>query len=254
MTGLIRWGLYAAPFVLILAISFSRDYFYPQLPLESFGLVHWMRLSFAGNDLIRAGLRSLSVAITVASLATALGFLLSRSLAYARWSRLTRKLAYLPFLLTPVIFAVLMQYYLVKLGLIGHFAGVALAQFCIVFPYAFLFFGGFWNAQLRALEALISTLGGGRWQRLRFALLPLARGPLTTCFFQCFLISWFEFGLTRLIGLGQFKTLTIMVFQYIFEANLGLAAVSSTLMIIPPLLLLWINKRVLLKSARDVTG
>jgi putative spermidine/putrescine transport system permease protein len=66
---------------------------------------------------------------------------------------------------------------------------------------------------------------------------------LLIAFFQSFLISWFEFGLTNYIGGGQVQTLTLRVYQYIGEANIHLAALSSLLLVIPPLILLWLNKR-----------
>ncbi|MFT6749600.1 MAG: putative spermidine/putrescine transport system permease protein, partial [Flavobacterium sp.] len=52
-------------------------------------------------------------------------------------------------------------------------------------------------------------------------------------------------GLTRIIGAGKIKTLTLSVFKYINEANVFYSALASCLLIIPPMLLIYINKKVL---------
>jgi putative spermidine/putrescine transport system permease protein len=73
--------------------------------------------------------------------------------------------------------------------------------------------------------------------------LPVALPQLLVCFFQTFLISWFEYGLTTIIGVGKVQTLTLKVYQYIGEANIFYAALSSCIIVFPPAIFLWINKR-----------
>ncbi|MBK8555067.1 MAG: ABC transporter permease subunit [Lewinellaceae bacterium] len=130
----------------------------------------------------------------------------------------------------------------------GTFAGVALAHFLIVFPFVVILSTAHWSAQLEAMEDLVHTLGGSSWQAWRYVLLPLSAKALLTVFFQAFLISWFDYGLTSVIGLGQVSTMTLRVFQYIGEANPVYAAMGSCLLVFPPLLLLWINKNMVLRA------
>jgi len=47
---------------------------------------------------------------------------------------------------------------------------------------------------------------------------------------------------------GQVKTLTLKVYDYVGEANVFYAALASCLLIFPPALLLWANKRFLFKA------
>ncbi len=195
------------------------------------------------EELVISLLRSLALSASVAALATGLGFWLSKSIAYHRHKRRWLFLAYFPYLIAPVVYAVCLHYYFVYFNWSGSMFGVFWAQMIIVFPFAVIFFTGFWNAKIKALEQLVATLGGNTWQTYRMALFPIARGMLAVCFFQTFLISWFEFGLSNFIGVGKVKTLTILVYQYIREANPALAARASYLLILPPLLLLWINQR-----------
>src|SRR5207237_2535721 len=116
--------------------------------------------------------------------------------------------------------------------------GVVLAHTVFTFGFAIVYFTGFWNVEKKAFEDLAATLGAGRLQTYRRVLLPMSWGALRTGFFQTFLMSWFQYGLTVLIGAGKVVTLPVLVFAYVGEANPLFAAASSLLLILPPLLLL----------------
>ena len=149
--------------------------------------------------------------------------------------------------MSPVILGVCLMYLYLKAGIAGTVYGVAAAQLIFAFGFSIVFFSGFWNSRLRALEDLVLTLGGSPWQAFTHALLPLSKGMLLICFFQTFLISWFQYGLTLLVGSGQVQTLPIKVFDYINEADFYLAAVAACLLVLPPALMLWVNKQILYK-------
>ena len=153
-------------------------------------------------------------------------------------------LAYLPFAASPVILGVCLLYVYIRLGLVATVAGVVLAHTIFAYAFAVVFWVPFWNPEKRAYEDLVRTLGGTRTDALRRVLLPLvARGRCSLCFFQTFLISWFQYGLTLLVGSGKVETLPLRVYAYVGEANLGYAAVASVLLVLPPLVLSWINRR-----------
>ena len=93
--------------------------------------------------------------------------------------------------------------------------------------------------------SLFAAVGRGTAGHMRGAVRP----SLRTALFQTFLLSWFDFGLTNLLSVGKVRTLTVQVFTYVGEANAQLAAVASLLLLLPPALLLWANKRALLRKA-----
>jgi putative spermidine/putrescine transport system permease protein len=124
-------------------------------------------------------------------------------------------------------------------------AGVVLSHTIFAYAFAVLFWVPFWNAEKRAYEDLVRTLGGTRTDALTRVFLPLSKGPVLLCFFQTFLISWFQYGLTLLVGSGKVDTLPLRVYAYVGEANLGYAAVASGLLLLPPLALSWLNRRII---------
>lgn len=241
---LLSFGL---PFALLMYLSVSSQWYYPALISHNFTGEHWRWLFSGSTPLLQSTLLSLGLSLSVSLIATTGGFFASRAIAYYTRSRWWLVSAYFPYVIAPVVFAVMLNYYFLQLGLSGRLPGVMLAQLFITFPYAVIFFYSFWNLRMRQLEDLVSTLGGGFGVVMKDAILPAARPLLPVCFFQCYLISWFEYGLTQFIGVGKVQTLTIMVYRYVSESNPYLAALSGLLLVLPPLALLLANRRILLQ-------
>lgn len=231
------------PFVYLVLLSLSSGWTFPDVLPSYFGVQNWTKLFTSESSLLASFGLSVLISLSVAVASTLSGFFISRSVAYHPNSRLFTLLSYFPYVLAPVVFAVCLSFFFLKVGLFGKIGGVVIAQFMIAFPYALIFFTSFWGENIRQYEDLVATLGGN-WQQTFFrVLLPMARGMLLVCFFQTFLISWFEYGLTSIIGIGKVQTLTIKVFLFIKEANFYYGAMSCCLLIFPPVLLLYLNKR-----------
>jgi putative spermidine/putrescine transport system permease protein len=205
----------------------------------------------AGGEVGRALGVSTLISATVSLLSTAAGFLTGRYVAAHRHGRGLLLLAYVPFALSPVVLGVCLLFLYLRAGLVGTVAGVVLAQLIFAYGFAIVFFSAFWTPRMRALEDLVRTLGGSTWQVYRDALVPAARGALLLCAVQTFLLSWFQYGLTLLIGAGRVQTLPVQVFAYVNEANPRVAAIAACVLVAPPLALLWINKRLLFAPDRD---
>jgi len=239
---------FLVPVALLVYLSFSVQWYYPSIVSHPFTTEHWMWYLSGSSELLQSTALSVLLSLTVSALSVTCGFFASRAIAYYTESRWWLVSAYFPYVIAPVVLAVMLNYYFLQLQLSGTVGGVIIAQFFITFPYAIIFFYGFWNRQMRNLEDLVSTMGGGFFTTIKHALLPAARGLPTVCFFQCYLISWFEYGLTQFIGVGKVQTLTVMVYRYVSEANPYLAALAGVLLVIPPVLLLITNRKFLLQN------
>jgi len=236
------------PVAYLLLLSVAGHWIFPHVLPQSLTLHRWTALLTGTNDLFGSLILSLVIALSVATISTFLGFFTSRHIAYHQRRTIWMRLSYFPFVLSPVIYAAIIYYYFIRLGLSGNIFGVVLGQLLIAYPYSVILFSGFWSDRIRNMEQLVQTLGGGRWQTYKRVLLPMAQGLLLVCFFQTFLISWFEYGLTTIIGVGKVQTLTLKVFQYINAANFYHAALSSSLLVLPPIILLYFNKKYLFKK------
>lgn len=236
------------PFAYLVLLSFASGWRFPDLLPAYFGPKNWATILGSETGLLESFASSLIISLSVAVASTASGFLISRAVFYHPRKQTLTLLAYFPYILAPVVFAACLSFFFLKLGLFGNHTGVILAQFIIAFPYALLFFSSFWNKRIKSFEDLVATLGGNRRQTYLKVLFPLAKGLLLICFFQTFLISWFEYGLTSIIGIGKVQTLTIKVFLFIKEANYYYGALSCCLLIFPPVVLLYFNKRYVFKK------
>jgi putative spermidine/putrescine transport system permease protein len=234
----------AFPLAYLALLSVAGPWEYPAILPEGLRFDRWTLLLGREQALLESLLVSLFVSTTVGSLSTLAGFLTARTVAYHRRRSLLLFLAYLPFAVSPVILGVSLLYVYIRLRLVATVAGVVLSHTIFAYGFAVVYWVPFWNPEKRAFEDLVRTLGGTPAEAYRLVLLPLSRGPLLVCFFQTFLISWFQYGLTILVGSGKVDTLPLRVYAYVFEANLGYAAVASCLLVGPPLVLLWLNTRI----------
>ncbi len=237
----------AVPVLLLFILSFTANWRFPDLFPKSLTTSNWTDL-LTGNSNTQSLLLSLAIAISIAILATMAGFVTSQWIAYHPNKKQLLLLTYLPFVVSPVILAVCLKFYFIKMNLAGTVAGVVLAQLIIAFPYSTIFFTGFWNRRIQQYQSLVSTLGGSSAFAFRKVILPMAKPMLLVCFFQTFLISWFEYGLTSVIGYGKVQTLTIKVYQFVTEANIFYAALSCCLLILPPVIFLWLNKKFIFRQ------
>lgn len=236
------------PMVAVLYLSVVQQWVYPQLWRPDFTLRHWATIWSANGAMAGGLVRSLGLALSMSVLGTLFGFMVSRQIANARFGSSLLRAAYYPFLIAPVILGLMLQFYWLKMGLSGSFAGVMLAQFIFVFPYSVLIFSTFWNERIRQISHQATTLGASSRQVLVRVLLPLSRPWVRLSLIQCFLLSWYEYGLTKIIGLGKVSTLPIQVMNFVKEANPHAAAVASCLMILPVVALFLLNRTLIQKS------
>ncbi len=236
------------PLAYLVMLSVAEDWAFPHVLPPRLDPGRWMEVFTGSAGLGTSLLLSAGIALTVALLSTACGFAISRAIArHPRRSTLVL-LAHFPFAMSPVILGTCLLYLFIRLQLAGTAIGVVLAQFTFACSYSIILFLGFWNEHTLALEQLVYTLGGSRRQMVTRMLLPVAKPMLLVGFFQTFLYSWFDYGMTLVIGAGKLPTLTLKIFEYVGSANFYLAGACSTLLILPPLAMLITNRRLLLRA------
>lgn len=238
-------GLMLLPLLSLIYLSLQSAWRFPELWSPESGLQHWRDTLQGSNALLQSLVLSLSLSGSIALCCACGGLLISGLIMRQNRPYRWLVLAYFPYLIAPVVLAAMLQFYFVSLRLNGSFGGVWLAQGLFVLPYAVLFFSGFWTGNTARLMAQAQTLGANPIQVLQRVIWPMGRPWLVMGIFQCFLLSWFEYGLSRLIGVGKVHTLTIQTLYFVQEGNPHLAAVASLLMLIPPMILLLVNRRVL---------
>ena len=244
-------GICLFPFVYLLLISVAERWVFPDLLPPSVSLDLWVRMLSGPSALGESFLLSCGISLVVALLSTGAGYITGKYIGYHPRKQTLLLMAYVPFIMSPVILGTCLMYLYLKAELVGSAVGVVLAQTMFAYGFSIVFFSAFWNPEIKALEDLVYTLGGSTRAAYLRVLLPVSKGMLLICFFQTFLISWFLYGLTLLIGSGKVQTLPIKVYDYVNEANIYYAALASCLLVLPPAVLLWVNKRFVFNEMRE---
>ena len=235
----------AFPLLFLVVMSLGKQWIFPFLLPSDLSLYNWINFQNTQDNFVILFFNSLTIAISVAFIVTVFSFIISKSIAFSKNKNIYLILAYIPYLLSPVIMAILFHYFFIISNVTGTLLGVIIAQFMVSFPFGVILFSSFWNSKVKAIEQLSYTLGSSSSQTFIKIIIPLSKNTLLLCFFQIFLISWFEYGLTTIIGTGKVKTLTLSVFKFINEANVFYAAMSCVLLVIPPMIMVYINKKLL---------
>jgi len=233
------------PFLAVMYLSLVSKWIFPDLWRATFTLQYWAALFAGENTLLESLYLSVSLAITLSVTATVFGFWMSKLILFRQQVAPWLQLAFYPYLIAPVILGVMLQYYFIRLGLSGSFFGVILAQSFFILPYSVLLFSSFWSHNVKSTVFQAVTLGASEAQVSRKIILPMARPWFVLSLVQCFLISWFEYGITQVIGVGKVQTLTIKTMHFIKEANPHQAALSAMVLIIPVAILFTISYRIL---------
>lgn len=243
----------AAPLALLMLLSVAGPWPFPDLVPQTLRFDRWGLLLSGGSDLTESTAVSFLLATTVALVSTTLGLFTARAIAGHRRSTALHLAATLPLAISPVILGVCLLYLYIRLHLVATLLGVILAHLIFAYAFATVFWIPFWNPEKRAYADLVRTLGGRTRDFYWRVLLPISRGPFVVCFFQTFLISWFQYGLTLLVGSGKVETLPLKVYDYVSEANVGFAAVAGCLLVAPPIALAWVNQRIFLDISRNLS-
>lgn len=237
----VLWLMACLPIGLLGVWSVSRRWPWPALLPTRWQITAWSGvLGTAG--LGPTLLRSVAISTSVALGASIAGFLTSRSLArHARRQGLYVFL-HLPFVISPVVLGVSLDYLFLRLGVAERMSGVILGQGIVAYAYAVILLSAFWNERISAYADGASTLGATEIQVWTRVLWPIARPLLAVCLLQTFLISWFDFALVLLIGGGRVATLTTSLYQYFASGDVRLAAACALLLVAPPLLALLLHR------------
>lgn len=184
--------------------------------------------------------RSVGLGLVVSAVATPLGALAARSLAFhpTRWSTMVSALLFAPLAL-PAFAAVFgLNVLLVRLQ-VPTYAGVVLVLTVYALPYTTYVMRLAYAAHDIGFEEEARTLGATPGQVFRRVQLPLIAPALARAAFLAFLVGWSDYLITLLIGGGSLVTVPLLVAAAASgTGNDGAVALLSVAALAPPLVLL----------------
>jgi spermidine/putrescine transport system permease protein len=234
-----------APIVTSMVFSFNSDRF-PTVPLGHFTL-HWYETAFARPEVWEAFRNSIIVALSAATLSTALGFVTAYTdFRYGfRFKSGYLALALLPPTIPLVIMGLAMLAWLGRLGLSGTLTGIVIAHVVMGAPFAMAICRLRLSQMDPALEAAAWNLGASPWAAMRRVVLPFAAPGIVSAFcltaavsFDEFIVAWFVSGLNKTVPVLILEILQGNVDPQINAVGTVVFVTSMTLVIAAQLLAL----------------
>lgn len=225
------------PFVVLGVTSAAGSWFFPAVWPASWTGDAWALLA---GSLGSATWASTAIATSTAALSCLVGWPTGRAIAaLSGWRRhLAAALAFLPVAAPAIAVGIGAQYFFLRVGLAGTWAGVVLAHAIPASGLAALYFlSVFLTVDLR-MEDEARSLGAGPWQVLARVTVPALRRQVAEAAALGFLVSWSQVPLTLLVGGGTVRTLPIQVFSYLHAGEERYAAAGALLLVVPPMLVL----------------
>ncbi|MYH57983.1 MAG: ABC transporter permease [Boseongicola sp. SB0675_bin_26] len=234
-----------APIVTSTVFSFNSDRF-PTMPLGHF-TTQWYQTAFARPEVWEAFRNSMTVALSAATLSTALGF----ATAYTdfrfgfRFKSAYLALALLPPTIPLVIMGLAMLAWLGQLGLSGSITGIIIAHTVMAAPFAMAICRMRLQQMDASLEAAAWNLGASPWRAMRVVVVPFCLPAIISAFcltaavsFDEFIVAWFVSGLNRTVPVMILEILQGNVDPQINAIGTVVFITSITLVVAAQLLLL----------------
>ena len=247
IVALLTIAFLALPSFFVVPISFSSSAFM-EWPPVGFSL-QWYEAYFASNLWIGASIRSFTVALLTAALATLIAtpaaFVLVRR-------RLVGKTAILGLILSPLILprmiiAVALFYLYARIGLVGTTFGLVLGHTVLAIPYVVITVMAVLKTYDERLDQAAATMGANSWRTLSHITLPLIRPGIISAFLFAFIVSFDELTIALFTTGGLSATLPKQMWDdAVLKVSPLLAAVSTVLLIfISAMILLaeWFRRR-----------
>ncbi|WBU59048.1 ABC transporter permease [Paracoccus albus] len=210
-------------------------------PLKGF-TAEWFVQMTQNETLRRAFLNSLTIAVSSAILATALGVFAAR--ATTRFSFPAKGgimgLIMLPLVLPEIIVAMSLLVVLLAMGVGLSLVTVILGHTLICMPYAIAILSTAFNSLDKSLEEAAYDLGETKWSAFRLVILPLVMPGIISSLLMSFTISLDEFIIAFFLA-GNEPTLPTYIFSQLrFPKSVPVIMALGTVLVLMSILLLTI--------------
>ena len=217
------------PVAVVVLWSVTERWPWPLLLPESYTLRTVKELLFGSARLPQILFSSISLAMTVAMLGTAIGILTARATELYNFpgKKLVSLASFLPLLVPGTVFAMGIQITLIRMGLSDTLAGVILIHLIVAVPYCITIMTDVTRAVGSKLEEQAMVLGSGPVRAFFLVTLPQLVPGILSSMSMGFILSYSQYFTTLMVGGGRVKTLALVLVPYIQSGDRALSAVYS---------------------------
>lgn len=247
-----RWVNYLLALIIGLPIltlfiwAFTARWPWPQVLPRALSLRGLKDISRQAGDFSRIIGSSMGLSMGVACLSVLIGLATSRAYICinSRWIKnLVYGLISLPFLVPALVFSMGIHQPMIRLGLAGTLPGVLMAHLVYSLPYAsYLILGAYESFGFKYEEEAM-LLGASPSQAFGLVSLPLLLPVLFTSFAMAYVVSFSQYFMTLLIGGGQVRTFSIIMYPYLQTNNRTVASAYGLVFLLITLAVFFIFDR-----------
>jgi putative spermidine/putrescine transport system permease protein len=221
-----------APLVMVVLVSFTAKG-YIALPFDGASF-RWYRAILEATDFIDAFKRSMGLAATAATLATAMAVPAGMAIA---WHRFKGREALVGLLLSPlmvpnIVLGIALLRFLTQIGGSSTLWGLTAAHTVIVMPYVLRLVVAAATGFDRTIAQAAETLGASGWTVFRRIELPLILPGVAGGWLIAFINSFDELTMSIFVASASTETLPVKMYNHIANTIDPLLASVSTVLIL----------------------
>jgi spermidine/putrescine transport system permease protein len=214
--------------------------------------LEWYRMVAADSNIWQAAQRSVLIALTAATLSTAIGFCTAYTdFRYSFFGKgAYMALSLLPPTIPLVIMGLAMLAWLSRIGLSGTVAAVIIAHTVMCIPFATALIRLRLNQMDPNLEPAAWNLGASEWATMRAVILPFTLPSIVSALcltaavsFDEFAVAWFVSGLNKTIPVVILEILQGVIDPRINAIGTGVFVISITLVVIAQVIFMTRSKK-----------
>jgi putative spermidine/putrescine transport system permease protein len=221
-----------APVLAIIPLSFNAEPYF-SYPMPGLSL-QWYRDFFGNERWTGALLLSVKLAVTVTIVSTVLGTMAALGLARARlpFRSVILGVLLLPMILPVIIVAVAVFMFFGNFGLIGTFAGLALAHTALATPFVVITVTSTLSSFDWTLQRAAQGLGATPFIAFRKVILPLILPGVVTGALFAFVTSFDEVVVALFLSSAEQRTLPKQMFSGIREMISPTITAAATVQVV----------------------
>ncbi len=252
---LLMCALLLLPFVPLIFWSVSHRWFFPTIIPDQLSDRAWSYIFSERSGVMEGLVTSLTIAVSVAVIAAAIGLSGGRALGLYRFrgKRVVELFLLAPVIVPAIAVAMGIQVLFIRYGLADTIPGVVLVHLVPTIPYVVLVMGAVFSNYDTSFEEQARVLGANPLRVFVHVTFPAVLPGLIVAAFFAFLISWSEYIMTVLIGGGTVVTLPLLLFSFV-GSDPSVAAALSLFFIAPAIVLMVLTSRYLSGEQSAVGG
>ena len=241
------------PLIVILLWSFAKNWPWPKLLPDSFGLRGWEYFFNPSSKSILILLYSIFLSLTVTLVTLGITIPAAKVLALYKFKgkKLIELLIFAPVIVPTVTVAMGIHLQFIKIGLANTFIGVVLIQLIPCIPYSIRILKSVFEIIGEDMELQAKVLGANGFETFYHVTFPMILPGIISAGSMAFIVSFSQYFLTFLIGGGRIITFSMLMFPYIQSGDRMMGSVYSIVFILTTLVFLIIIERITNKFYKD---